>query len=477
VHSLDQNLESPILGLANEAARRVFGFNGLRLEQVEVLKHVLTGKDALAVMPTGSGKSMTYVIPALLGPGLVVVLSPLIALIRDQVIKLRRAGVPAAALDSHQSPEEKKQVIDALRMRRVKILFVSPERFSLPKFRDFLNSLEIKLFAIDEAHCISQWGYNFRPEYRKIGDYLQNFSPSIPRLALTATATKRVREDILSCLQLRNVALIIKNPIRSNLETSISRASKVEEAMDLLINKIWQSNGQGIIYAGTRQKVEDVARRLQAENISNQIYHAGLSPDVREKAQKSFLNGELRVIVATNAFGLGVDKPDIRFVHHMGMPQSLEQYIQEIGRAGRDGGYARCEMVYTSRDYHVQKFLIEKSHPSLSTIKKTYEVARDHGLLEPSSFEFIRLLIQITQISKEEAHTSIDLLVREGWLVRTPTAHGDFRIHVSEKIGVEDFFLAYQERRDGALNRLDTMFHYLASGNYRSQFLEHYFLD
>ena len=466
-----------LIATAQDLARRVFGFHGLRLDQVDVLKEVLAGRDTLAVLPTGSGKSLTFAIPALMGPGIVVVISPLVALIRDQVIKFRKIGIAAAAFDSQQTPEQKKQVVDALRAGRVKLLFISPERFSYPRFRDFLQSLNIVLFAIDEAHCISQWGFNFRPEYRKLGDYLDAIPLRIPRLALTATATKKVRGDILETLRLKNPAVILKNPVRSNLEIGVFRTPKVELALELLVAKIWECTGQGIVYAGTRQKVEDLTKRLSEEGMKAKAYHAGLSSDQRALAQREFLSGEARVIVATNAFGLGVDKADIRFVHHMGLTQSLEQYLQEIGRAGRDGGFAHCSLVYTTRDYHIQKFIIEKSHPLPAVLKKSFEIARDYGMEEYSSFDFFKRLMSMSHFSKEEAETSIELLIKEGYLSRVPTAHGDWRIQATNRDGLEDFFSGYGERRTSALHRLDTMFHFVASGSQRAKFVETYFND
>ncbi len=462
---------------AQDLARRVFGFNGLRVDQVDVLREILSGRDTLAVLPTGSGKSLTFAIPALMGSGIVVVISPLVALIRDQVIKFRKIGIAAAAFDSQQSPEQKKQVVDALRAGRVRLLFISPERFSYPRFRDFLQSLNIVLFAIDEAHCISQWGFNFRPEYRKLGEYLDAIPKRIPRLALTATATKKVRSDILETLRLKDPAVILRNPVRSNLEIGVYRTPKVEQALDLLVAKIWECTGQGIVYAGTRQNVENITRRLREESIQVKAYHAGLSSEQRSLAQRDFLSGDARVVVATNAFGLGVDKSDIRFVHHLGLTQSLEQYLQEIGRAGRDGGFANCSMVYTTRDYHIQKFIIEKSLPEPAILKKAYEMARDYGMEEYSSFDFLKRAMMTSHLSKDNIETSLDLLIKEGYLARVPTAHGDYRIQVVEKEGIENFFSGYFERRAATLHRLDTMFHFVASGSQRSKFVETYFID
>ncbi len=472
-----ENERQNLMALANEVTRRVFGFQGLRLDQVEVLKEVFQGKDALAVLPTGSGKSLIYALPALISPGLTVVISPLIALIRDQVVKFRKLGIGAAAFDSHQSPEQKIQVINALRLGKVKLLFVSPERIALDKFRDFLCSLDIRLIALDEAHCISQWGFNFRPEYRKLGEYLDTLPRNIPRLALTATATKKVREDILDSLRLKNPVVLVRNPVRDNLETGVHRVAKVEQALDLLVSKTWECMGQGIIYAGTRQKVEEVSKRLISEGITARPYHAGLSTVERAHAQHDFASGNVRVVVATNAFGLGIDKSDIRFVHHFGLTQCLEQYLQEIGRAGRDGGFAKCSLIYTTRDYHIQKFLVEKSFPQSASLKKAFEIIQDHGMLESSSFEFMSKLVSMTHLTKEEGKTCVEVLMREGWILQVPTAHGDYRLRPTKVEGLDSFLDVYAERRLSALARLETMFHYVTSGNHRSQFIKHYFFD
>jgi ATP-dependent DNA helicase RecQ len=478
MQSLSLTNERPnMMALANDVARRVFGFQGLRFDQVEVLKEVFLGRDALAVLPTGSGKSLIYALPALMSPGLTVVVSPLIALIRDQVVKFRKLGIGAAAFDSHQNQEQKIQVVNALRQGKVKLLFVSPERIALERFREFLCSLDIRLIALDEAHCISQWGFNFRPEYRKLGEYLDALPRNIPRLALTATATRKVREDILDSLRLRNPAVLVRNPVRENLETGVYRVAKVEEALQLLVHKTWECTGQGIIYAGTRQRVEEVSKRLVSEGMTARSYHAGLSTYERASTQHEFSSGHTRIVVATNAFGLGIDKSDIRFVHHFGLTQCLEQYLQEIGRAGRDGGFAKCNLIYTTKDYHIQKFLIEKSFPQSASLKRVYEVVQDFGLLEYSSFEFMKKLTSITNLSKEDGNTCLDVLTREGWILQVPTIHGDYRLRLAEVEGFEAFLEIYSQRRLSAISRLETMFHYVSSGSHRSQFINHYFFD
>lgn len=469
---------------ATKALREIFGFSSLRPHQVEVLEHFLKGDDTLAVIPTGGGKSMCYVLPAMMGEGVGIVISPLIALIRDQVIKFRKAGVPAAALDSMQTPEEKRQVVDALKQGVVKLLIISPERFALPRFRQFLNDLTVRFVAVDEAHCISQWGSNFRPEYRKLGEYLQDLPRSVPRLALTATATKKVREDILNYLQLRNPAKILKAPMRANLRISVEKESKVEDAQISLVDKVWKSEGQGIIYAGTRKKVEQLSRSLRDAGISVASYHAGLSSAARESAQQSFIAGKVKVVVATNAFGLGIDKNDIRFVHHFGLPGSLEGYVQEIGRAGRDGEQADCDLVYTSRDFHVQKFVIDKSHPPVATLKKCFETFTE--LLgdnsEVESEDLYKTVAVRTMIDHEEIVSAADTLAKEGFFSRrgfggyySGTSSLSFSLGETEKIA--DFFKEYPKRKQGAMTRLESMSVYAGAGDLREQVLKRYFLD
>lgn len=469
---------------ATALLREVFGYSSLRPHQIEVLEQFLTGRDTLAVLPTGGGKSMCYVLPALMGEGLGVVISPLIALIRDQVIKYRKVGVPAAAIDSHQTPEQKWQVMDALRSGRVKLLFVSPERFALPRFREFLKSLSLRFVAVDEAHCVSQWGANFRPEYRKIGEYLDEFAPGLPRLALTATATKRVREDILDFLALRDPAKILKTPMRENLRIGVDKESNVEACEISMIDKVYRLDGQGIIYAGTRKKVESLTSKLRQAGIEALSYHAGLSARVREQGLSSFISGQAKVVVATNAFGLGIDKNDIRFVHHYGLPGSLENYVQEIGRAGRDGLPAECDMVYTSRDYHVQKFVIDKSHPPVSSIVKCYESLSDFfdEQSDVSRDELVEYVGASSKIDAGELTASVDTLIKEGFAARVRSGEfssfqEDFKLAPGDSTNWTAFLKDYPLRKRLALERLDSMVVYAGAGKHRDQVLQRYFVD
>lgn len=468
---------------ATSVLRAVFGYSGLREHQKEVLESFLKGQDTLAVIPTGAGKSMCYALPSMMGEGVGIVISPLIALIRDQVIKFRSVGIPAAAIDSLQTPEQKQQVVNGLRSGAIKLLIISPERFALEKFRLFLKSLTIRFVAVDEAHCISQWGSNFRPEYRKLGEYLTDFPKGIPRLALTATATKQVRADILEYLDLRSPTQILKAPTRDNLRVSVEKESKVEDAEISLTDKIWKAHGQGIVYAGTRKKVEILTKKLNSSGIQAAPYHAGLHSSIREKSQQAFIEGTVKVVVATNAFGLGIDKNDIRFVHHFGLPGSLENYVQEIGRAGRDGNYADCDLVYTTRDYHVQKFVIEKSHPPLSSLKKCFEVyfektSASDGLTRDQ----LCLAVQkSTHIDVEEIKAAVETLIKEGFLLRDRSSgfssyDADFNVLAGRLNEIDVFWREYPERRKAALSRLDSMMVYAGAGHHRSEVLKRYFI-
>lgn len=465
---------------ATYVLRRLFGYSSLRPNQIEVLEPFLSGRDTVAVIPTGAGKSMCYVLPAMMGPGLGVVISPLIALIRDQVIKFRQAGIPAAAIDSMQSMEEKKQVTDALRAGIVKLLIISPERFALQGFRNFLTKLSLRFVAVDEAHCISQWGSNFRPEYRKLGKYLEDLPSSLPRLALTATATNKVRKDILNHLRLRDPAKIIKTPMRDNLRISVERESKLDDAEVSLVHKVWKAQGQGIVYTGTRKKVGKLLKALLSAGISADGYHAGLSHVQRESAQRAFIDGTVKVMVATNAFGLGIDKNDIRFVHHYGLPASLENYVQEIGRAGRDGEDAECDVVYTSKDYHIQKFVIDKSHPPLATLRKCVESLEERQDIDLN--EICRIVTSKSMIDREEILSSMDTLVKEGFVTKRGS-RGYFTLdsEVCFSLGnidkIDEFYLEYPNRKKSAMTRLESMLVYAGSGSLRERVLKRYFLD
>ncbi len=359
---------------AREVLKSYFGFEALRPGQEEVVQAILAGKDAMGIMPTGGGKSLCYQLPALCRPGLTVVVSPLIALMKDQVDALQARGVPAAAVNSSLGAEEYRQVMQALRRGELRILYVAPERFAQEGFMDILRGIPLGLLAVDEAHCLSQWGHDFRPDYLRLGRVREALGwPQT--VALTATATPHVREDILSTLQLREPAVVISGFARENLDFAIThcenRKAKFERIHQMIAR--WK---KGIIYCSTRKNVMLVFEELASRHVNAVAYHAGMTDEEREFSQNAFVSGRADVVVATNAFGMGIDRSDVRFVLHFEIPGSVEAYYQEAGRAGRDGEPSACELLFNHADLKTQEFFFEGSNPPLSVIRSLYNFLR-----------------------------------------------------------------------------------------------------
>ena len=361
------------LAAARQALREVFGHKEFRPGQPEVIAAVLHGRDVLAVMPTGGGKSVCYQIPALLADGgVTVVVSPLLSLMKDQVDALRANGVEVAQINSTIPREEQTQVLQDAIAGRLKMLYVAPERFGDGGFMTALRSCQVNLLAIDEAHCISQWGHDFRPAYRDLGGVRARLN-NPPIIALTATADPLVRDDIVARLGLREPEIQVSGFDRPNLHFDVVRVKSQKEKHELIAEKL-KSLGQesAIVYCGTKKKVEEVTDYLQRQRIKCARYHAGMDPDERKRIQDAFARDTLRIIVATNAFGMGIDKPDVRMVLHHDMPGEIESYYQEAGRAGRDGEPAECTLFFAPRDRSLREFFIELSHPEPHTVLDVY---------------------------------------------------------------------------------------------------------
>src|SRR5688572_6817220 len=344
-----------------EQLTNLFGLDDFRPRQQEVIEDVLRGRDVLCVMPTGAGKSLCYQLPAAVQGGLTIVVSPLISLMEDQVNQLRDEGIAAVVLNSSLSPAVRRQTMDELAQGFEGLLYVAPERFWAADFAELMPTLRPKLFAVDEAHCISQWGHDFRPEYARLGEVRQKFG-NPPCIALTATATADVRGDIHVRLGLKEPRVVITGFDRTNLLYECRRVSKVAEKEQELLKLMRQEPGSCIVYCSTRKAVDEVTAIL-ADNLKDRpvfAYHAGMDAAARTANQERFMSNPRSIAVATNAFGMGINKPDIRLVVHYNCPGTLEAYYQEAGRAGRDGLQSRCVMLFSYQDRYTQEFFIDK---------------------------------------------------------------------------------------------------------------------
>ena len=340
--------------------KKVFGYDSFRPGQEQIVAQLLAGRDVLAVMPTGAGKSICYQVPALLLPGITIVVSPLVSLMKDQVGALVQAGVAAAFLNNSLTDNQKALMLRRAREGWYKIIYVAPERLEMPGFLRFAQEQTISMVTVDEAHCISQWGQDFRPSYLRIKAFVDSL-PSRPVVgAFTATATARVREDIRTCLALQSPYEVTTGFDRPNLYFETRRALPSQKPRELLDLVLKERNNAGIVYCSTTKQVDETARLLQSRGIRAAAYHAKLDPEVRRKNQDDFLYDRIQIMVATNAFGMGIDKSNVRFVIHYNMPKDLESYYQEAGRAGRDGEPARCTLLYSGADVRTIRFFIDK---------------------------------------------------------------------------------------------------------------------
>ncbi|HWR35861.1 MAG TPA: RecQ family ATP-dependent DNA helicase [Clostridia bacterium] len=339
----------------------VFGISAFRPAQREVIQDLLAGHDVVCVMPTGAGKSLCFQLPAVVTGGLTIIISPLISLMADQSAQLRRLNIPALVLNSSQSGDEQRSALSALHRGFTGLLYIAPERFSAPSFQSLLPKLQPKLFAVDEAHCISSWGHDFRPEYARLGEMRRQLG-SARTIALTATATPLVRDDIIRQLGLKSPRIHITGFDRPNLAYTCQRLEDAGTRNNELVNFLRKNTGSGIVYCATRKAVELVTTLISNRIPSRPVfsYHAGMDQSARSSNHKRFMEGAGAIAVATNAFGMGINKPDIRFVVHYNMPGTVEAYYQEAGRAGRDGNPSECMLLYSASDRRTQEFFIDK---------------------------------------------------------------------------------------------------------------------
>jgi ATP-dependent DNA helicase RecQ len=397
-------------------ARRIlrdhFGFSSFRDGQERLVDAALAGRDALGVLPTGGGKSLCYQVPALALPGLTLVLSPLISLMEDQTQRALSASIPAAFITSALSARERRAVLSDVVSGDIKLLFVAPERLETPGFMDTLGTAGVSLIAVDEAHCISEWGHDFRPSYRRLG--LLRRKLTAPVMALTATATPRVREDILDVLSLDRPIRVVGSFDRPNLGWYVERADGHSAKMSAIRRFGRSEPGGAVIYAGTRRVVETIRSDLARLGVPTAAYHAGLEPEARSRVQEAFLSGKMRKVVATNAFGMGVDKSDVRLVLHYQMPATLESYYQEAGRAGRDGDAARCIALWGEDDQRLHTAFLDRSRPPVPLLKRAVRaLRRTVGAGERGSVEAGHLL-RAVGCPEEDLWTLVAALERLG---------------------------------------------------------------
>lgn len=414
-----------------ELLEKHFGFSDFRPGQLEVLENLEGGRDVLAIMPTGTGKSLCYQLYALRGEGVSLVVSPLIALMKDQIDQLQALGYPASHVNSTLSFDEQRRRLAGLRAGRTRLLYVTPERFRSSVFQQALDGLPVRLFAVDEAHCISAWGHDFRPDYLRLREHVERLGrPRI--LALTATATPQVRRDIVRQLGMQEPAVLVAGFDRPNLFLEAATAASQQEKMEMIAAVHERRPGSMIVYAATRKHVEKIVGEVSRLGLAAQAYHAGLAPSQRSRVQEGFMNGEVPIIVATNAFGMGVDKRDIRAVVHFDFPGTLEAYYQEIGRAGRDGEPSACVLLFNYADRRWQEFFIEGSHPSPDLIRRVYRFLESQG-------ETVRLptrsLAQAVGEKNEFAiHTCLVTLEKAGYIDRLNSYENRARIELNRDV-------------------------------------------
>jgi ATP-dependent DNA helicase RecQ len=411
---------------------KYWGFTSFKPLQEEIIRSVSEGRDTLGLMPTGGGKSITFQVPALVAEGICLVITPLIALMKDQVNRLNALEIKSIAINSGMSAEEIDNALENCIYGDYKFLYISPERISTRIFQAKVSRLNLSLVAIDEAHCISQWGYDFRPSYLKIASVRDHISEKVPFLALTASATPQVIDDIMKKLLFREKNVLRTSFDRKNISYLVR---KVEEKGTYLIKTLQKVKGSGIIYVRSRKKSKEVAELLVTSGISADFYHAGLTNELRDKKQTSWTIGETRVIVATNAFGMGIDKSEVRFVIHWDIPDSIENYFQESGRAGRDGKSAFAVLLYSPGDKNRLTDTIRKKFPEIEKIKDTYEALCNYlqvplGSGKDNVFDFNMYdLVSKFRLPVIETYNSLQFLQREGYMEFTEEINNPSRVH------------------------------------------------
>ncbi|MCC5942528.1 MAG: RecQ family ATP-dependent DNA helicase [Balneolaceae bacterium] len=446
---------------ARDVLNKYWGYDSFRKGQEKAIRSTLEGNQTLVLFPTGGGKSLCYQVPAMLMDGLTVVISPLVALMQDQVDQLKSLGIRAAFINSTLSSYEVEQRLVNARNGMYKMIYLAPERLSTHLWKAEQPRLNISMVAIDEAHCISEWGHDFRPSYRNIRDELEELSSDVRWLALTATATPEVREDLLKSLRFKNPSVITSGFKRENLIWWVKQSDKKREDVSKAVLKAAKM-GSGILYCSTRRDCEEYSEYFSKKGVSAKPYHAGLHPKQRELIQREWVSGEVPLVAATNAFGMGIDKADCRYVVHHSMPFSLEAYYQEAGRAGRDGKESYPILLYKKSDVNYLKQRIEKSYPEYSALQKAYDALCDELELAIGSEMERAEPVDINSVSKRfkasvpKLGTALEVLQRLGVIEMSSTE--------SQKIGIRfiadsDYLLQFiSESPEGKAEFLDTLY-------------------
>ncbi|HSJ08513.1 MAG TPA: RecQ family ATP-dependent DNA helicase [Longimicrobiales bacterium] len=451
---------------ARDVLRQFFGYDDFRGGQREAVDAALAGRDVLVLMPTGGGKSLCYQVPALTIDGLTIVVSPLISLMKDQVDALRRVGAPAALLNSTLPRDQADATLAAAARGELKLLYVAPERFDSDAFRSALPSLGVRMLAVDEAHCVSQWGHDFRPSYLRLGAVREQLQ--CPVIALTATATSAVRDDVVKQLRLRDPHTVVRGFDRPNLAWSVIDAPD-RTAKDVLLLRMLraQTDGCAIAYAPTRKAVDSLTDLVRRAGLSAVAYHAGLGAADRERLQDDFMRERARIVVATCAFGMGIDKPNVRLVVHYTMSGSLEAYYQEAGRASRDGAPGRCVLLHAPGDRQVHDFMVDQTHPPKDLIIRVVEVLAHEPVLRYT--DVVATAARGTGIAPRQAEAVVRILRRQQVL----RDDGSGRLVLGGSVDWDDALA----RRRHELGRLDAMDAYAHTRECRRGFVLRYFGD